>query len=210
MSESTYYDHPRAEMAAFLPDGARRVLDIGCGAGRFATAIKDRFGLEVWGLEVDPTAAETAAGSLDRVLVGDALQRLDDVPAGRFDCIYLNDVLEHLVDPEALLQALPAKLAPRGRVVASLPNVRYFPHLWDLVIRGRWEYRDEGILDRTHLRFFTRSSTAAMFQRCGYRIEQSQGLRPTGSRLFRLCNLLTLGQLAETRYLQFAWVVVPL
>ena len=210
MPTDDYYHHPRPEMAALLPADARRILDIGCGAGRFAGDLKERHGLEAWGIELDETAAARAGERLDRVLCGDAGEQLHRLPAAHFDVVYLNDILEHLVDPEPVLRDVAAKLAPGGRVIASIPNVRHFPHLWQLVVHGRWEYEDEGILDRTHLRFFTRSSMLAMFARCGYRVERCQGIHPTRSARFRLFNLVTLGLGAEMRYLQFALVATPL
>ena len=209
MTSGDYYHHPRPEMAGYLPAEANGVLDIGCGTGRFAAGLKAARPLEAWGIEIDPEAARQAADHLDEVRVGDASDELAAVPDRHFDCIYLNDILEHLVEPDALLAAVAVKLAPGGRIVASLPNVRYFHHLWQLVVHGRWDYADEGILDRTHLRFFTRSSLLAMFDRCGYRVLRCDGIHRTGSLRWHLCNLLTLGRFAEMRYLQFAVVAVP-
>ena len=193
-------------MIRFLPADAARVLDVGCGGGIFAAGLKDRFGVEVWGIEIDPDACAAAAPRLDVLLGGDAVARASELPSAHFDCIFLNDILEHLVEPEELLRLLAGKIAPGGRLVASLPNVRHFPVLWDLAVRGRWEYVDEGILDRTHLRFYTKSSIEGMFARCGYGIERLVGINPTGSLHFRLFNLLTLGRFAETRFLQYACV----
>ena len=85
---------------------ASPVLDVGCGAGAFAGRLKQERGAEVWGIELDPEAARIADAALDRVLVGDALDQLERLPDGAFDCIVLNDILEHLVVPEALLQGL--------------------------------------------------------------------------------------------------------
>ncbi len=205
MAEPAYHTRPRREMLRYLPAGARRVLDVGCGAGVFGASVRER-GCEVWGLELDPEAVREAAGRLDRVLEGDAVDSVAGLPAGRFDCIYLNDILEHLPEPEPLLRALAPKLTPSGRLVTSMPNVRYFPHLWRLVVRGRWDYADEGILDRTHLRFYTRSSMRALLTSCGYVVERCEGINGTGSRRWRLANLLTLGGCAEMRWLQFACV----
>ena len=196
-------------MLAFVPARARRILDVGCGEGVFAAGLKRERSVEVWGIELDSNAAASAADKLDRVLIGDAVQCLADLAGGAFDCVVLNDILEHLVDPEELLRGLKPKLAAGGCLVASIPNVRYFPHLWQLVVRGQWEYAAEGILDRTHLRFFTRYSLTALFGRCGYRLEQIEGIHPTGSWKFQLVNLLALGRWSDMRFLQFACVAVP-
>ena len=209
MSSSSYFSNPRPELVKFFPSDARRFLDVGCGEGTFAVGLRDRFGVEAWGVEIDETAASIAESRLDHVLCGDAVAMAAGVPDGYFDCVFLNDVLEHLAAPEDLLNALPAKLAPGGIVIASIPNVRHFWHLYDLIWHGRWEYADEGILDRTHLRFYTRSSMVGMFRRCGYTIDSIDGIHATGSLYFRLFNLLTLGRFADMRYLQFVCVVRP-
>jgi len=203
---SGYYNRPRTEMLAFVPSTARRILDVGCGAGLFASRLKDKLGAEVWGIELEPEAAALASQKLDRVLSGDVLSIFGELPDGAFDCIVLNDILEHLVEPEALLVGLKDKLALQGRLVASIPNVRHFPNLWELVVQGRWEYSDEGILDRTHLRFYTRRSMVELFERCGYRLQTMIGIHPTGSWKFRLVNFLTFGRWWDMKYLQFACV----
>jgi SAM-dependent methyltransferase len=201
-------------MRAFVPAKARRLLDVGCGDGAFAAALREerrRQGveLEIWGLELDPDAAARAAARLDRVLSGPAAERLGELPERAFDCVVLNDLLEHLAWPEDLLRALHRVLAPGGCLVASIPNVRHFFNVWDLTVRGDWEYHDEGIRDRTHLRFYTRSSMHGLFARAGYRLVRQEGINPTRSWRYRVCNLLCLGRLGEMRYLQFACVAVP-
>ena len=204
-----YYGRPRHEMVPHVPTEAAVVLDIGCGAGAFGAGLKQRWQdegrtLEVWGVEMDPVAAERATEVLDRVLVGDAAQVLNDLPAAGFDVVILNDVLEHVVDPEALLRELLPMLRTGGSIVASVPNVRHFPNVVNLVVYGSWRYTDEGILDRTHLRFFTRSSMLELFADCGLQVDSIAGINPTGSLKFKLVNLVTLGRWADMRYLQFA------
>lgn len=209
MAGATYYENPRPEMLPFVPEGAGTVLDIGCGAGAFAKQLKERSGEsppEIWGVEMDPVAAGLAGASLDRVMVGDVFDILPGLPAEKFDCVVLNDVLEHLLEPGDLLARLRPALRPDAVLVASIPNVRYFFNVVDLAVRGRWDYTDEGILDRTHLRFFTRASMVRMFLEAGYRVDQTVGINPTGSAKFKLVNLLTLGRWSDMRFLQFAIV----
>lgn len=214
MSQSTYYSHPRPQMRAFVPSTARRLLDIGCGDGAFAAGLiaeraEQGLDLEVWGIEQDPTAASRAMAHLHDVRCGDASALLADLPAGHFDCVVMNDVIEHIAWPEPLLRDLPRLLAPGGHLVTSMPNVRHFPHLWNLVVHGDWEYRDEGILDRTHLRFYTRDSMRRLLERCGFRVVRQDGINPTSSWRWRLFDLLTLGRARDMRYLQFACQSVP-
>lgn len=201
-----YHSHARPEMLAFVPREARRVLDVGCGEGAFAALVKERTGAEVWGIELDARAAKVAASRLDRVFDGDALARLADVPDGAFDVVVTNDVLEHLVDPYAALRALRAKLAPGGCLVASIPNVRFLPHLVHVVAQKDWRYEDEGIRDRTHLRFFTARSIRRAFDEAGYRIERMQGINPMAGWKFPVFNVATLGTMRDTRWQQFAVV----
>jgi SAM-dependent methyltransferase len=206
-----YFDHPRPQMRAFVPANARVILDVGCGAGGFAAGLREerrREGheLEIWGLELDPAAAEVAGGVLDRVLQGPAEELVIRLPEAHFDCVCCNDVLEHLAWPDRVLRDLRRVLKPGGVVVASIPNVRYFGNVWDLVVRGAWSYTDEGILDRTHLRFYTRASTADLFAAGGYRLLRQEGINPTHGWRFRVVNVLSLGRWRDMRYLQFACV----
>jgi 2-polyprenyl-3-methyl-5-hydroxy-6-metoxy-1,4-benzoquinol methylase len=211
MQKKEYFGHPRTEMLPFVPADAHRILDIGCGAGAFAAGIKatrgdDGADPEIWGVEMNAQAAARAGEILDRVLVGDALAVLPDLAGQLFDCVVMNDVLEHVAEPAELLTAVLPFLAPGGRLVASIPNVRYFFNVLDLVWYGRWDYTDEGILDRTHLRFFTRSSIIKLLQECGFSVDTMQGINPTGSLKFKLANLSSLGRYSDMRYLQFAVV----
>jgi methionine biosynthesis protein MetW len=202
-------------MRAFVPDDARTILDVGCGDGAFAAGLRQEreaagSRLEIWGLELDAAAAARAGERLDHVLAGSATERVAELPDRHFDCVVLNDLLEHLAWPEDLLRDLARVLRPGGVVVASIPNVRHFFNVWDLVVRGDWEYRDDGIRDRTHLRFYTRQSMHGLFARAGYRIRRQVGINPTRSWRFRLCNLVCLGRLGDMRWLQYACVAEPL
>ena len=204
-----YYRNARPEMLDIIPAEASVLLEVGCGEGAFGgnlKAMRYEAGtpIEVWGVEIDETAAGKAAAVLDRVLQGDVTAVLSDLPMGHFDCVVLNDVIEHVPDPEALLRSLRPLLKPGGRLVASIPNVRYFFNVVDLAVHGRWDYTEEGILDRTHLRFFTRSSMIRLLEDCGFNVEFAVGINPTGSIRFHLVNLLTLGRWSDMKFLQFA------
>lgn len=167
--KNTYYEHARSEILELIPPTAHRVLDVGCGAGALGSSVKSRQTAEIHGVELVSQVAEVARTRLDKVLtrtIEDALPELSD---SYYDCIVIADVLEHLVDPWAVLCELKNKLAPEGKIVASLPNIQNWEILSDL-IQGRWDYRDEGILDRTHLRFFTRKSVEELFWGAGFRI----------------------------------------
>ncbi|MFA6110350.1 MAG: glycosyltransferase, partial [Candidatus Latescibacterota bacterium] len=174
-----YYRNSRPELAELVPASARRVLEVGCAAGELGRLLKSqRPGIEVVGVERDPEAARLAGAHLDAVIRGD-LETLPDLPypAGHFDCLVCGDVLEHLRDPEAVLRRLLVHLHPDGSLVCSIPNVRHQSVLLNLMVNGRWEYRDEGLLDRTHLRFFTLAEIRALLTRLGLRSEKVNASR---------------------------------
>ncbi|MBI3772166.1 MAG: methyltransferase domain-containing protein [Gammaproteobacteria bacterium] len=163
---SLYYFHARPEILQLVPTSAVRVLDVGCGAGVLGATIKSRQSAEVHGVELMSDAANKAAGSLDRVWNLPIESALPELADGYYDCIIAADVLEHVIDPWATLTALKEKLSPDGKMVVSLPNVQN----WEVVsslLEGKWDYRSEGILDRTHLHFFTRKSVEELFWNAG-------------------------------------------
>jgi 2-polyprenyl-3-methyl-5-hydroxy-6-metoxy-1,4-benzoquinol methylase len=162
------YENPRPEVQRLVPLSARRILDVGCASGALGSALKARQGAEVVGIELERDYAQDAAGRLDRVIVAD----LDDVdPAslelGQIDCLVAADVLEHLRDPWLALSKLTAVLGAGGTAVISVPNVRYWETLVQLALRGTWPLRDDGIFDRSHLRWFTRSDALALAEQAG-------------------------------------------
>jgi len=151
----------------FIADACRgrtgRVLEVGCASGYFGVALK-QYGHEVWGVEASSQVATVARRRLDHVYVG----TIEEFLASRasrevaFDFIVFGDVLEHLVHPTRVLRACVALLKPAGRVVASIPNVAHLA-VRLMLMEGRWEYSQLGLLDHTHLRFFTRASLLEMF-----------------------------------------------
>ncbi len=147
----------------------RRALDVGAADG-FLAELLTRQGWQVTALERDPAQAAKARGRCHEVIVADldsAILHLEDV----FDAIVYGDVLEHLSDPLPVLVALNRSLAAGGRVIVSVPNVA---HLWVRLslLLGRWDYGDRGILDRTHLRFFTRRSFVRFLGDAGLDLEE--------------------------------------
>jgi 2-polyprenyl-3-methyl-5-hydroxy-6-metoxy-1,4-benzoquinol methylase len=123
---------------------------------------------------MDKSVAAAAASVVDTVLVADldkGLEALDGY-RGRVDLLLLLDVLEHLHDPWTRLKEFMTFLAPGGVVIASIPNVRNAKVLMPLLVKGEWRYQDSGILDRTHLRFFTRRTVLELFAGAGYEIQQ--------------------------------------
>ncbi|MBN1474651.1 MAG: class I SAM-dependent methyltransferase [Syntrophaceae bacterium] len=153
-----YYKSQRSEMIGFVPRDARRILEIGCAAGIFSNSIKSRQKCEVWGMEISEKYGRDAMNLLDKVVIGDVITKLNEIPESYFDCIICNDILEHLVDPFSFLVSLRRYVVPGGKIVCSIPNIRYYRVLKDLVMNGEWKYNDSGVLDITHLRFFTKKA----------------------------------------------------
>ena len=184
------YTGARPEVQALVPASARRVLDLGCAAGALGAGLKERGDVEVVGVELDPDLARQAQARLDRVVVGD-VRELDGL--GRFDCVIAADVLEHLDDPWAALRRAVELVDPGGAVVVSLPNVRFFETFWQLGVRGTWPRREQGIFDRTHLRWFTLRDARELLEGAGLRVDEVRPLiriRPHGSRFDRLFGWL--------------------
>lgn len=201
-----YFDVARKEMLEFVPASARNILEVGCGSGHFARLLMSR-GAVVTGIEPFAAAAMIARGHLQRVIERAAEDGIGLLGDETFDCVVFNDVLEHLVDPGGVLRGVGAHLAPGGTVVASIPNLRYFPVLRDLVLGGDFRYADKGVLDRTHLRFFTERSIGRLFDEAGYRVVRVVGinpLHPTWKR--RVLEWASRGSMQDTRFMQFAVV----
>jgi SAM-dependent methyltransferase len=155
-------------MLAQVPDGAR-VLDVGCATGYVAAELGSR-GCRVVGFEYDAHAAEQARAHCERVIVGDieSQECRDELPEG-MDAVLFGDVLEHLRDPVAVLADARRLLAPDGRVIVSVPNIGVW-HARVAIARGRFDYADSGIFDRTHLRFFTRANAHALARDAGFEV----------------------------------------
>ena len=147
-----------------------RVLDVGCATGYVAALLKQQ-GCVVTGFEYDPAAAAEAVRHCE-VIVGDIQSEADRarIPQG-FDFVLIGDVLEHLVDPWTVLADMRRLLAPDGRVVISVPNVAAWPVRFSL-LGGRFEYADFGLLDKTHLRWFTKATAEELARSAGYEIER--------------------------------------
>ena len=168
----------REDVAPFIPRGATSALDIGCSEGGFGESLRSALGpaARLVGVEAVPESADAARrmSPFDEVVTGYFPAALEGRPE-RFDLISFIDVLEPIYDPHAALGAAKQFLSADGAVLACLPNVQYAPVVWQL-IRGRWDYTETGILDRTHVRFFTRATMVELFESAGYRVDVVQGI----------------------------------
>jgi SAM-dependent methyltransferase len=169
------HDTPNPDLLAILPP-VPRLVEVGCSRGALARAHRERHPASHWlGIEIEPTYAEVARRHCQEVLVGDVEQMLED-PGLRerlhADCWIFGDSLEHLRDPWAVLRRVHGLLPEGGSVCACIPNAQH----WSLQARlclGHFIYEDSGLLDRTHLRWFTPTTMTALFNDNGFRIVHS-------------------------------------
>jgi len=166
----SYFEVVNAGVLRRIPPDATLFLDVGCANGRLGEAIKElRTGSSVHGIELDPSAIELASERIDRIFELDLNDPLPEL-GGPYHCITCCDVLEHVADPWRLLRSLTSQLATGGELLASIPNIRFFPVLFDLVWKGRFTYRESGVLDATHLRFFTLFEMRKLFESSGLEV----------------------------------------
>ncbi|GAA3525370.1 glycosyltransferase [Zobellella aerophila] len=157
-----------------------QILEVGCSSGYLGVALREA-GHRVFGVEPTHEAAQVAAGVLDNVFEGFVQDFFVEFPDLKFDVVIYGDVLEHIADPKGVLELTRNHLAPSGFVIASVPNVAHIC-IRAMLLEGRWDYTDLGIMDRTHLRFFTKKTLVELFSKSAYKITDinSTTLAPAG------------------------------
>lgn len=210
------YIGERNDILNLIPDNANKVLDVGCSIGVLGEQIKQRNkNVEVNGVEFDEQMAEVAKKKFDKVIVGD----IEDINVTNvllpnyFDCIIFADILEHLKNPWDILKNTANLLNDRGVVIASIPNVRHYSTIISLLFKGYWPYRERGIHDRTHLRFFTLRNIRELFQYANLnieRIERNYRIIERPHRLNRFSKCFTLYPCKELFTFQYLIVAKKL
>lgn len=188
-----YFAAARRSFVDILPPNPTgRLLEIGCGNGNMAAYALAQ-GKCGWccGIELCPGPAAEAGTKLNQVIVGDIEQLPLDLPPSSFDVLLLSEVLEHLRDPASALIRLRALVRSGAIVVAGSPNVCHYSILF-MLLRGEWTYQREGILDQTHLRWFSPASYRRLFETTGYVVDEVGPAFPLRSKA-RLVNALLLG-----------------
>ncbi len=187
----SYYRNKRTDLLALFPEniGIEKILEVGCGDGSTGYLLKkENKATYLCGIEINEQMKAGAEKNLDRIIIGD-IEKID-LPFKNeyFDCIIFADVLEHLYDPWLVLKKITPYLKTGGCVLASIPNVQHWSIFMKL-IRGKWDYEDEGILDNTHIRFFTKKTMKRMFEDAGFEIKK---MNRSMGKLIRLINTVTL------------------
>lgn len=208
--EVGYFQNTRSEMLKYIPQNAIKILEVGCGEGNFCRQLK-RTDREIWGIEINDKVALKAENVCDKVLVGDIDILMEQLPAGYFDCIIFNDVLEHLYTPWNTLGNIKKMLSPTGVVVCSIPNFRYVANIiTEIILHKDFQYKPAGgILDDTHIRFFTSKSILRMFHEQGYEIITHEGVHTCKSWKEKLLIKLSFGILSDSKFKEFATVAKP-
>lgn len=182
---TVYGDAPREHSLRLIPRRMASLLDVGSGSGHFLEAVKASCpDIETWA--IDPNQDCSQRKGVDHFVSG---TYPIDLPIQSFDVIVFNDVLEHMVDPWSVLRDTLSYLSRDGTVIASIPNIRHYSVVKPLVMNGKFTYREAGLLDRTHLRFFTIASAVSLFVESGYIVNHASHERLTtggASRLLRL------------------------
>jgi methionine biosynthesis protein MetW len=193
-------------LLSMIPEGAR-VLDIGCGTGSLSSVIRNLRRAEVVGFEPHPERAEKARNAGLEVVTGVYDQAIAQ-NYGKFDVVLFADVLEHLVDPLQILQDVKSSLAQDGRVLASIPNVAHWT-VRILLLAGQFDYKPAGIMDATHLRWFTRKGVRRLFQQAGFDINQFQAAAGGWMGVYHVTPLRFLSAHSRSQFLSKFCSIAP-
>jgi len=168
----------RSDLLPFVPVEARSMIELGCGEGALGAAVKQRQRARVVGVEIDRAAAAIARKRIDDVYCGD-VEEIVSLLHERFDCIVASEIIEHVVDPWALLSELRRIAAPGGQLILSIPNLGHASVINDL-LQGRFDYVYIGLSCVGHLRFFTRRSIEEMLRIAGWAVLEITPQRQRG------------------------------
>ena len=202
-----YYCETREDLIELIPLGTGKILEVGCGAGATGKALRQKGFEEIVGIEVNEQVAQQGRAYYDKLIIGD-VEKVDLAVGNEyFDCILYGDVLEHLVNPWRVLREHHRLLKKGGTSICSIPNIRHYRIIKKLVLKGKWEYTGDGILDRTYLRFFTLDSIRTMLNDAGFEIVKLM-VRFSGTFWLRWINWITGNRLAG--FLARQYIVVAI
>ena len=198
-----YYSNVRGDILALIEGRGLKVLEVGCGSGSTLLHAKSSgIAAKIVGVEYVPEVAKMAQQrGVKSIYTGDFSLAAKAIlkKEGKFDVIIFGDVLEHMIDPWAAVAQAKSLLADGGQVVASVPNFRYWRVMYNVFLRGDFRYTSDGIMDKTHLRFFCRKNIMEMIGR-EYRIDRVYEALPKSGKILKA---LSLGLLKEFGTLQY-------
>lgn len=188
-----YYSRQRAWPQHFKIRKNIKVLDVGCGTGVLGSFFMAKYDAKVTGIEILEECAAVAEKTLDEVFCENIEESNLLSNLSGFDYVVFSDSLEHLIDPEKILNNTHKVLKSKeSSILVSIPNVRNFRVLLPLIFKGDWKYEDEGLLDKTHLRFFTKKSFLRALDDAGYMVTKIVVELPLKS-VSGLLNAVTFG-----------------
>lgn len=202
--KKAYFCNTRKELAEMVEGNDNKILEIGCGTGETGDYLKKSGkASEVRGVELLESIGNEAKHKIDHVIIGNVETLTLDFPKEYFDYIILGDILEHLNNPWSVLKNPKLYLKTDGHVIASIPNVKYIWVAVGLLLKDDWQYEEEGILDITHLRFFTKKTMKKLFFKAELEIvEMKPNLCPWGPKS-KFINAITLGIFKDFFALQY-------
>lgn len=211
--DMSYYSADRSEFLGMFSHYAKnmRILDVGCGTGANYEYLRT-WARYLVGVEINEAAARVASERYDRVLIGPIEEVYHDLMNERFDLIICGDVLEHLIDPWTVVGLLQNVCSPTGYMLASIPNLRYWKELINLVVLGEFYYKDWGLMDNSHLRFFTKQTMVDLFVNHGWMINMIKADIHLKGRKWpkgRVADRITLGLLTEFLATRFYFITSP-
>jgi trans-aconitate methyltransferase len=179
LQQTPAHSEVNRDVLAMMPATAQRIVEVGCMHGALASAFRRAHPQASYvGIDIDPDYARAAAAHCTRAIAAD-IEKLDDAAYAELfpsDCWVFADCLEHLRDPWAVLRRLRAAIDPGGCLLVCLPNAQHWSVQWRLAT-GQFRYESSGLLDRTHLRWFTRITMLEMFAQSGWRVDQGLSRR---------------------------------
>jgi SAM-dependent methyltransferase len=177
-------------MLSLVRGNPKRVLEIGCASGQTLGYMRDRGAEYTVGVEYSPDVAALAvARGVGRIIVGNIENLELDFEPTSFDLLIAGHVLEHLSDPWKVLRKLRRLLRIGGQLVGALPNVRHHSVILPLMLKGKWEYQPSGVMDWTHLRFFSCRTALDLLEETGFEVDRI--VPELGGRKSRIANSLT-------------------
>lgn len=205
--EAAYFDHIRIELLDLIPKKNRNgeMLEIGAAGGSTLLFAKQHgYARKIYGIElVELQSSSQKSKEFENFIIGDIQSMELDFEENKFDVILCADVLEHLVDPYSVVKKLSKYLKEDGIFISAIPNIRHWRVLYDIVFNGDFRYVKEGILDKTHLRFFGRKNIIELFEENNFTVLQTIGNIEIVKSKSKILNLLTIGLFVNFLSIQY-------